>query len=542
MNTLSLTVEDVLTRDTFQCAQVIAGANGLHRKVRWSHIVEMKEFESFINGGELIFTTGAGLKFDLPTQLAYVQKLIEHNTSGLCLELGIYFKAVPPEIIELANEHDFPLIVFNEIVKFVDITQDLHTHIINKHYESLAQLDKLSKKFSELSLVSNGILKILQELYDFFQQNTLFISNNLKPFYFPSNNKKLEENMRTYLENSSKEFSEQQFISLNEEMFAITPVTGLGQIWGYLCLQVEDMHGDEFPFLILDRAALAITQILLRNRTIEERKQNLEGEFVQNLLQGKQNDPAHVKTYLPATNPNMHFRVFIIKMNSIEITLDEETWEEIKLQRTMMIRALFERYGFFPAIAAGKTTILVIASFIVKENHLQTNKFTQIIEHVSNMKQNNFIDGKKCTFGVSMIYKDIANAELGYEEAKEVLTLHDNGIIKTYFYENLGIYRLLPLLQTSGHLQRFIDDYLTPIIDYDKKTGSDLLTTLTVFLECGGVIKTASDRLFIVRQTLYHRLERLKKILGDGFMEPTNRLALEVAVKAYEMIKDKKSE
>ena len=41
------------------------------------------------------------------------------------------------------------------------------------------------------------------------------------------------------------------------------------------------------PFSLLDRAALAITQILLRNRTIEERKQKMEDEFVRNLLNGE---------------------------------------------------------------------------------------------------------------------------------------------------------------------------------------------------------------------------------------------------------------
>lgn len=540
MNDLKLTVQDVLARDSFKTAKVIAGADGLHKQVKWSHILEVQEFESLINGGELIFTTGAGLQLNPATQLAYVKKLIEYNTSGLCFELGSYFKKIPTEIIDLANEHNFPIITFENIVKFVDITQDLHTLIINKHYEGLSQLDTLSKKFSQLSLASNGILKILQELYEFFQQNTLFIADNIKPYYYPSNNKHLEKDVRSYLESKSVSYTEQGYFSFNGDTFALMPVKGLGQVWGYLCLQMKDSLSDEFPFLILDRAALAITQILLRNRTIEERKQNLEVDFVRNLLNGQQYDQDDLRRYLPSANSNMYFRIFIIKMNSEEVYLDDEAWDEIKLQRTMMVRSLFEGRGFFPAICAEKEKVSVIASFIVTD-HLKEDieKFSQIIQCIVDIKQRNFIDGLKCTFGVSMIYKEVSDVKTGYEEAKEVLTLHDNKITDNYFYENLGIYRLLPLLKESSHLERYINDYLRPIIDYDKKMGSDLFTTLTIFLESGGVIKTSADRLFIVRQTLYHRLERLKAIIGDDFMEPTNRLAFEVAIKAYQLTNDK---
>ena len=146
MNELKLTVSDVLSRDSFKCAKVVAGKDGLDRQVKWSHILEAKEFESLINGGEMILTTGVGLQLDLPTQLKYVKRLIEKDVACICIEIGTYFKEIPSEIIELANKHSFPIIVFEKIVKFVDITQDLHTFIINQHHQMLSQLDTLIQK------------------------------------------------------------------------------------------------------------------------------------------------------------------------------------------------------------------------------------------------------------------------------------------------------------------------------------------------------------------------------------------------------------
>lgn len=536
MNDLKLTVQDVLARDSFKSAKVIAGIGGLDRQVKWSHILETTEFESLINGGELILTTNAGIKLNLPSQITYVKRLIEKDVAGICIELGSNFKVIPTEIIELANESDFPIIVFEKIVKFVDITQDLHTFIINQHHEMLSQLDQLSRKFIGLSLTHNGILKILQELYQYFQQNVFFINDDTKLYYYPSESKDMEILIRNNVKNTPVDDEVQGILTIEDNIFALMPVRGLGQTWGHLCLQIKQPLSEDFLFLILDRAALAIAQVLLRNRTIEERKQNMEDELVRNLLSGRDYEQDDIHTYFPTPSRNMYFRIFIIHLDFPETNLSEDDWEEIKLQRSMMIRSLFKRNGFFPAVSTKKNEIAVIASFIAAE-HLKydTDRFLQVIKGITEMEGYNFIDGKKCTFGVSAVYEDISDAITGYEEAIKVLNLNESDITKTNFYENLGVYRLLLLLKKSNYLETYVNEYLSTVLDYDQKTDGNLFETLTIYLECNGSKKETSDRLFIVRQTLYHRIDRLEKLLGKNFMEPSNRLALEVAIMAHRL-------
>lgn len=45
-----LTIQDILERKSFKSAKVIAGSKGLSNQVKWSHILEIKEFETLING------------------------------------------------------------------------------------------------------------------------------------------------------------------------------------------------------------------------------------------------------------------------------------------------------------------------------------------------------------------------------------------------------------------------------------------------------------------------------------------------------------
>ena len=299
-----------------------------------------------------------------------------------------------------------------------------------------------------------------------------------------------------------------------ERLLLSCRLTVLDKCLGCLCLQVDEKSLNEFTFLMLDRAAMSIAQISLRNRTIEERKQNNEDKFIRNLLNGRDVNQDDIQTYLPTTSRNMHYRVFVIQVKTPENLLDEEEWEEIKLQRAMMVRTLFKRNGFFPAVSSTKSGVAIIASFIAEDQLKQKHdRFLQVIQQISNFKENTYLNGNDCLFGLSKVYADISDIPKGYEEATKVIQTKENGIADTYFYEDLGAFRLLLLLKDHDYLESYVHDYLGELLEHNAKTDSNLFETLCAYLACGGSKKETAERLFIVRQTLYHRLEKLESIL-----------------------------
>ncbi|WP_373895520.1 PucR family transcriptional regulator [Virgibacillus sp. CBA3643] len=538
VRTFELTINDIIKRDSFKDAKVIAGKQGISRHVRWTHILETNKFDSLINGDELILTTGAGLKLDSSSALPYIRNLIDRKAAGICVEIGTHVSHISNEVIQLANQRQFPIIIFDHFVKFVDITQDLHSLMINQHHQMLNQLNQLSTRFNELSLLPNGILKILQELHTYLKGDTLYITDESRSYYYPPETKFMEEKIRQHISDQSHQSTNGGFISLNEKKFALVPVKGLGQIWGYLCLQAEEDNLQDFLFSVMDRASVAIAQIMLRNRTIEERKQNIEDKMVRNLLHGKEYDPDEMQTIFPSTLKDFNYRIMLIQTDQPETNTDEEDWNEIKLQQSVMFRSLFKQHGFYPAISIGKNDIAIITSFQVKnDSDRAITKFSQVVQSITDIRAKNIFDGNTCIFGISNVYKDISALMTGYQEAKRVLFLQGANISSSIFYENIGIYRIL-LKQQDAYLKSYINDYLSPLIRYDQETKSELLRTLEVYLNLQGSKKEAADQLFIVRQTLYHRLRKMEELLGKDFMEPNNRLALEMAIKAYYISED----
>jgi len=91
-------------------------------------------------------------------------------------------------------------------------------------------------------------------------------------------------------------------------------------------------------------------------------------------------------------------------------------------------------------------------------------------------------------------------------------------------------------LQMQVNLKEVVNDYLQPIIDYDKQHNGRLMETLEVYLQTNGSKQETANQLFIVRQTLYHRLKKLETLLGKEFMSGHNRITLEFMLLANTLI------
>ncbi len=92
------------------------------------------------------------------------------------------------------------------------------------------------------------------------------------------------------------------------------------------------------------------------------------------------------------------------------------------------------------------------------------------------------------------------------------------------------------LKDKDQQLKNFIHQHLGPVIEHDQKRNSHLLYTLKVYLDHNGSKKAAADHLYIARQSLYYRLEKLQELLGDGFLTTENQLTLQTALKACQLI------
>lgn len=109
--------------------RVLAGEKGMKKPVQWVHTIEEIEAGNFLHGGELIFTTGIASK-EKGWLFPFVRKLEEKQAAGLVVNVGPYIDQVPKEVLEYANERNFPLLEVPWKTRLVDITRDFCNQII----------------------------------------------------------------------------------------------------------------------------------------------------------------------------------------------------------------------------------------------------------------------------------------------------------------------------------------------------------------------------------------------------------------------------
>lgn len=103
------TVRELLHAPEFQHLQLIAGENGLNRKLSGINVIESTDLIPFCRPNELIVTTGVQMKNDLNQLEQLIRNSHSRKVAGFIINIGPYIPDVPPSIIQFANEINFPL-------------------------------------------------------------------------------------------------------------------------------------------------------------------------------------------------------------------------------------------------------------------------------------------------------------------------------------------------------------------------------------------------------------------------------------------------
>jgi purine catabolism regulator len=105
------------------------------------------------------------------------------------------------------------------------------------------------------------------------------------------------------------------------------------------------------------------------------------------------------------------------------------------------------------------------------------------------------------------------------------------------YFGDLSVYRLLFQLEGKPELEDFCRKTLGPLLDYEG--GGDLIETLEAFFDRLGNLSQTAEKLFIHRNSLLYRMERISQLTGLDLNNPDTRLAVHLALKVRKMLKPK---
>jgi sugar diacid utilization regulator len=102
-------------------------------------------------------------------------------------------------------------------------------------------------------------------------------------------------------------------------------------------------------------------------------------------------------------------------------------------------------------------------------------------------------------------------------------------------FDELGVMRILHN-EDHTEIRTFVMEWLGQLLDYDGRRRTDLVQTLSHYLDCGGNYDETAATLLIHRSTLRYRLQRIRDISGLDLNNVDNRLNLHVATRAWQVL------
>lgn len=149
------------------------------------------------------------------------------------------------------------------------------------------------------------------------------------------------------------------------------------------------------------------------------------------------------------------------------------------------------------------------------------------------------LGGGRCRIGIGGRCDRPSEFPRSYREATIALKIQRSarGPDQAVSYDDLGVYQLLGEVEDPAVVERLVRRWLGALIDYDAKRHSELVETLSQYLECGGAYDRAATALCVHRSTLKYRLQRIREISGLDLTDPDTQFNLQLATRAWRTLR-----
>lgn len=217
------------------------------------------------------------------------------------------------------------------------------------------------------------------------------------------------------------------------------------------------------------------------------------------------------------------YRVAIVSMEGLQGSEDDQKMAIMKqvFYNSVCSAASDSRHRAISYLV-NRTVILLLIN--EKDRYTNLNIFADMIRENC---RNNFPDQ---SFNVSMgdVYTEFSQIRRSYQEAEKALTAAraEGSTDSNVFYSDIGAYKLLTEIENRELLNHYYLDTLGKLEQYDLQNNSNYMEILYTFLqEDGSYIQTAS-RLFMHRNTLLYKINKIHEILKADLSSPKVRFEI----------------
>jgi purine catabolism regulator len=510
--------------------EVVTGRDALDRALRWVHVVELADPSDLLKGGELVLTTGIGAGGRQPAQRAWIGSLLDQGAAAIAVELGSTWREhVPGPVVEACARGGVPLIAFHRTVRFVEITEAVHTAVLHTQFELLRRGEEIHRRFTELILRGRGVPEILAELAAAIGRPVVLEDAAHELVYYQSHPPRAGDDVTL---SAWGDVHRAEDRGETPEGAEIVDVRLMDSSWGRLIALAIDDPLDDFDRVAVERAALAVAIDLLGQQHDEHLRARSRGAFLSDLADGRVDEPDARRRAealgFPARGPLLPLAACWRGPRGMRPrSQDARTWTRL----TGELRAALGSTGFGVLVGPRDADLLALLSLGGRAYD------EELAEHVAGLfsgaLQRRGLGPQDAALAIGGPASDWDAAGQGLRRVRRSAGAATALAPRLWFdARRPGVTDLLHDLRSAPELDAFVDEQLGPLLSDGSPRTRALLETLEAYLAAGGRKAQAARALHLERQSLYLRLRRIEELLGVSLDDEDAVLGLHLAVRA----------
>ncbi|NHN30454.1 PucR family transcriptional regulator [Paenibacillus agricola] len=520
---MDITIQEALKVYPLSEGKLVAGAQGVSRIISALNLMDAPDIYNWMKEGELLLTTGYAIKDSPDHFVSLLQNLNAKGSSGLGIKLGRYWKEIPAVVLEEADRLHFPLIELPFEITFAEQITALFHFQYERNTKKLNQVLDMQKQLVDFALQAN-------ENSDYFMEISAILQS---PFAVLDASGKILHNSTGCTEQvllKTWPWEPEYLVSrIQGKMTYRIPLLKSRHCLGYFLVMSQNLSDTSMDKGVFHQAAVILSYHLEAIQNQESLASDYRlGNAIERFLQEKLSmeglmEQAHT------FEGDIWKATYVCMLTPLHSGVGDKSW------KNSVIQSLHKAMKDYPKLVALESHHLfvhnkLLSLFALPEKNSVDYTFVEQLAGSYAQLLGLLTDGAQQSFTSSIQFKAEQLME-GYEQCLEAHRISEQlGLEQNVIFfpdlEFIYILRHVPVQVMAKYNRSLLHPLMLKEADYI----AEMLRTLESYFANNGQINDTAKELYIHRNTVLYRLEKIGELLNIDLKNPNDLLKIKLAL------------
>ncbi|NQX64373.1 PucR family transcriptional regulator [Paenibacillus qinlingensis] len=519
---MHLTIREALAIYPLTEAKLVAGKQGESRIVKSVNVMDAPDIADWTKSGEMLFTTAFAMKDSPQETVNLLRKLNDRGAAGLGIKLGRFWTELPQIVMDEADRLHFPIIEMPFQFTFSDQMNALFNAEYRRNTELLQTVLEKQKKLMQFGLKQDNMLSMFQLVCEILGYPMAVVGARGQVLYNTSN-----WSSDQLAQNWPKKRKSGWVYAGKDRAYRIGLQQQDDEPLGHLLIIPDVMLLATVEEGLFQQAADILTfhmSYTFRSHVEASAERDLQNNLIRYLDKG---------TSLEEFMEQAESRGLFIFAGSYQCVIGkckkESLIPDVTNEKLKELKQYMESHS--------KSSNLRGHHFVLRDHMFSIYSTTQadgfpeeelsqlLSKYEGDAGHASDLDGM--VFYTSALKVKPTALREAYLECGETGRMAEKLCLpdRVLHYETIEFAHLFQHL-SSPMMEDYCAKILRPLLEKDPEYSQEMIRTLEVFIRNDGQVSEAAKQLFIHRNTVTYRLEKISDLLQVDFKKVNDLLKL----------------